>query len=1344
MIKRLTATVLTVALLLAAIPVFAGPNPPTDFNTAVKEANDEIYNKSRFENYFKSVANGNPLSESTWKRGLSFGGVESKVLAWGSPHGKGNEGQKMGPISKRLEWRYLGYDRNGEKFTNPAFPHDEFAGGFLENRKWIPEPWNEPDVIKTFHIYQDFDWDGPGGPGEGVSAGLKLYAPENTNGKDIGWANIVHILVPPTEHTWGMAQAFHRVNEKDDDGKVIYKNGKPVTSIWYITLPLPPTITPGKEAKDVAAELTYDDITVPAGLDYHNGKITVPKTYNGTVSLTFRGRGVKGMKHTGKNNQPVNYYYKQDGIQKTVPNMGIIQIKNGVQTNPVWCNPFQGNFAIGKHKVALRVDTPGVTDDVDMTSDGSKNEAVIEFEIIRDDSEKIDLSWGGPGNLKAYKPTFWNVTNPGDPKQETPNKETMPYQIRSQYTSTFTEGGWVTLRLFEDRQNVMVPIAEPLRRWINPGSPPLRIEWTPNRSFSAGKHVIYSTINTYYNAQNKPVYEGLMTAGGLTLPETNWADNVEKAEFTIGPVSGVAFPTFSESKSIAYYPVARVVYEEEKVETIRIINEYVWYPVPYNGPKQVRVRLISDKQTKSIRGEAKAYALGAKPREMTLWNRFVAIFKTPVAFAAQIKTVGSGTWKLVRFNEDHLRLCYTPIIQQDLVTSIVGGKPIYSTVTGYWATKFDFDCFMETDASGKLTGRAWVHKKDWQEVKIPWYTIRVKERLTKELRPIQPLVISMAMPNIQSAPLEVNPDGAGLTWTPGGNGRPSLLVPGDNPEYYLVVAQITNPNPFDVVAGPINLDVNGWYGGGFESGKTFGTTVSQIELAAGETRYVLINMGSGGILANSLGYQEGYKWNPGGSLAFFADIIQSIDDPEFPESFLPGYGYLRTFSFDVFSWFGESGLFDSGTPNNDSEMGRSTGKGSGVSAPPLLSYQDATPDMDQNIGFATEYGFKVPNGAGMFVNYNPKVWNPSWANSIPVLVKTPVNLPWYSFVAERGNEGYITRTTVPGYRLHRSSIARPTLTAKYDVQTIRVNIQANDRIVPFTWVNGAWDENPTEKAQRLIFGQGRSDGEYSITVKYKYTVTGHNPTNCLTSIKNGDLLFSHLKQGDKVDIRTAKPDEYLLEAVTQWAQRTKVWVPPGHDDYGRVVGSGDLIWGSELAIRNLDADPSLSIPNEIVLSPSQHRTISSGTKTMSVTYSVDPKYHPYSNVLGMPMDQLAASIVNALEQTEREEAFSVRPTVVLSGDDTILCGAVRKYYYANNRGGDEIYLGPQNAPAFSATSYVSGSSPTWGLLVRPDDYLYTTSSGPINISNYYWVVNAPIGSSAWIAPNSASGGGSGC
>jgi len=169
-----------------------GPNQPETIEEAVTLANIEI----GYE-YFEQ----DKVHKDVWKEYLS--------LVYGSPHGD----------KKGEEYRYLGYTPENEPFTNIAFPHDAWAGGYLDDRDWIETPWNEGYAINNlFNNNPDYEIS--------IELGLAMFYGSAFKWEKEDWYKYVQVMQPPTDYTFGMGRMWHRT----------------VTGIWYVTIPMVPLL----------------------------------------------------------------------------------------------------------------------------------------------------------------------------------------------------------------------------------------------------------------------------------------------------------------------------------------------------------------------------------------------------------------------------------------------------------------------------------------------------------------------------------------------------------------------------------------------------------------------------------------------------------------------------------------------------------------------------------------------------------------------------------------------------------------------------------------------------------------------------------------------------------------------------------------------------------------------------------------------------------------------------------------------------------------------------------------------------------------------------------------------
>lgn len=198
--RRIIVLLLVLTFLLSSLTVFAEsnhlPQPEESVEEAIKRANEEL----GYDYYDLSKVN----KEVYEKYG---------VLVYGSPSGdKDSNG----------EYRYLGTMPDGTEYTNYNRMHDDWAGGVLDTRNWIKDPWNDPNIsgASKSPFNNNPEWN------DAMIAGLKYaYGDGITSGAIGDWTKYVQILQPPTDGTWGMGRMWH-----------VTSAGK----IWYITFPITP------------------------------------------------------------------------------------------------------------------------------------------------------------------------------------------------------------------------------------------------------------------------------------------------------------------------------------------------------------------------------------------------------------------------------------------------------------------------------------------------------------------------------------------------------------------------------------------------------------------------------------------------------------------------------------------------------------------------------------------------------------------------------------------------------------------------------------------------------------------------------------------------------------------------------------------------------------------------------------------------------------------------------------------------------------------------------------------------------------------------------------------------
>jgi len=227
--KKVFSLVLVLMLLLSAnVQALSGHLPfeaDFDFQRILnpdilrENANDFIEQEYGRANYFAaSNIAGKPFNTDSDI-------IARSMLVYGEPHGDVVSGTH----------RFLGHTMDDDAFTNVHFPHDAWAGGGLETRNWISEPWDDDEVKaytqNTFGKAVELNsFNGNSNLENSIKAGLDyryhdLAGAITANTFKQDWYQYVHIYQPPTPYTWGMGVMFH----KTSGGQM-----------WYMSVPLAP------------------------------------------------------------------------------------------------------------------------------------------------------------------------------------------------------------------------------------------------------------------------------------------------------------------------------------------------------------------------------------------------------------------------------------------------------------------------------------------------------------------------------------------------------------------------------------------------------------------------------------------------------------------------------------------------------------------------------------------------------------------------------------------------------------------------------------------------------------------------------------------------------------------------------------------------------------------------------------------------------------------------------------------------------------------------------------------------------------------------------------------------
>lgn len=213
------------------------PDRPLLENVSVQELVDKL-NQSiekyyHIRNYYRiRNLNGFSLNEDLY--------TNRCLIVYGTPQVIPDNEFKNG------RYRFFGQTMMGEAYVNELFPMDAWSGGFLNDRAWIPSPWDNNVTyrggkIKSNDITNAINTDPTlrSKINKAIHIGLSIFYGNKYNafssnpldkiydesrGASTDWAQYVHILQPPTDFTWGMGVMFHRLGGK----------------YWYKTVPIAP------------------------------------------------------------------------------------------------------------------------------------------------------------------------------------------------------------------------------------------------------------------------------------------------------------------------------------------------------------------------------------------------------------------------------------------------------------------------------------------------------------------------------------------------------------------------------------------------------------------------------------------------------------------------------------------------------------------------------------------------------------------------------------------------------------------------------------------------------------------------------------------------------------------------------------------------------------------------------------------------------------------------------------------------------------------------------------------------------------------------------------------------
>lgn len=351
------ATAAVILIITSFTVIFADVPKYFGSEEIIKTLNELIFEKYGLEDYFtdKNI-NGKTINEAfidgSWWGNMTEQKNPIYLAVYGAPWGD----KKTVPGGIRN--RYLGYTMFDENFPNMFFPDDTVLSIKYDDRDWIKNPWDSDKIeaeseysLKYLCRSKEKNFDGyklaslpnplPSDHfresiiyGMGIIYGMCEDAsvinimsteelcervenrdfPANTKLSGIfltkDWENYVHIIVPPTDISWGI-------------GRIWRDNGTGKCN--YLTIPLapvlisnisnpepaltPPNPTPTPEPTSASPTPTITGVIKfdPPSCDWRNTPLDVRVYVEGNKTVTKSGSAIRSYNYTA------NVYYPETG-----------------------------------------------------------------------------------------------------------------------------------------------------------------------------------------------------------------------------------------------------------------------------------------------------------------------------------------------------------------------------------------------------------------------------------------------------------------------------------------------------------------------------------------------------------------------------------------------------------------------------------------------------------------------------------------------------------------------------------------------------------------------------------------------------------------------------------------------------------------------------------------------------------------------------------------------------------------------------------------------------------------------------------------------------------------------
>ncbi len=224
-------------------------------------------------------------------------------------------------------------------------------------------------------------------------------------------------------------------------------------------------------------------------------------------------------------------------------------------------------------------------------------------------------------------------------------------------------------------------------------------------------------------------------------------------------------------------------------------------------------------------------------------------------------------------------------------------------VYGYWLEFNDKSVLVECNPNtNEETGYAFINSGKWEEKEkevVDTYEYVKKEDFSRVtgLHPVTvddvfapniPIGIGWDREHYLATGESRNTTKSHVSW-PGS--RTPRIVPGTHPDYWLIVAMVTNPNPFPVKA---NVEIDLW---GSSPRAEFN---GELTFEANETKYIKLNDGPLTEIKDEEGEWDDDDWDVGWSSVWINTDIEENLDPELPDNLKPNSGWADSFwGFDL-------------------------------------------------------------------------------------------------------------------------------------------------------------------------------------------------------------------------------------------------------------------------------------------------------------------------------------------------------------------------------------------------------------------------------------------------------------